>query len=93
MQVVKTIKATINPKRAIKATINPKCDVKAKVSIPHIMAMEPYTGDYDVIPIFTDITLETRGKSMTDDVTVTSIPVKKVTNFTGGYTVTIGGDM
>ncbi len=83
MQVVKTIKATINPERV----------VKAKVSIPHTVVMEPYTGDYDVIPIFTDITLETRGKSMTDDVTVRSIPVKKVTNLTGGYTVTIGGDM
>ena len=52
---------------------------------------DPYEGPYEVIPKFMDQILETREKSMADDVTVKEIPVDKVTNVGGGYTVTIGG--
>lgn len=52
---------------------------------------DPYPGPYRVIPKFFDQVLPTRHKSMADDTTVEEIPVAKVTNPGGGYTVTIGG--
>ena len=50
----------------------------------------PYIGEYDVTPSFTAQTLQTRNKSMLNDVTVQSIPVSEVTNPQDGITVTIG---
>lgn len=50
-----------------------------------------YNGPYTVKPTFEEQTLETNNKLMSSDVTVESIYVGKVTNFTGGNTVYIGG--
>ena len=52
---------------------------------------DPYAGPYRVIPKFIEQILPTKKKSMADDTTVEAIPVDKVTNPGGGYTVTIGG--
>lgn len=51
---------------------------------------EDYTGPYEVTPDFAAQTLPTKAKTMTDDVTVKSIPVYRVDNAAGGRTVTIG---
>lgn len=51
-------------------------------------ARPPYAGPYVVIPKTVDQFLYTRGKTMTDDVTVTEIPYSEVGN-TYGTTVTI----
>lgn len=48
-----------------------------------------YDGAYTVIPKPTEQTLETRNKSMRDDVTVEQIPYSEVTNPSGGKTVNI----
>lgn len=49
-----------------------------------------YTGDYEVDPRKVSQTLETKNKSMTDDVTVNAIYYSEVTNQGGGYTAYIG---
>lgn len=48
-----------------------------------------YTGDYTVIPKVYEQTLETKNKSMTDDVTVTAVPYAEVSNPSGGLTANI----
>lgn len=50
-----------------------------------------YDGPYSVIPKFENQLLETKNKIMIDDVNVLEIPVERVGNLGGGYTVTIGG--
>lgn len=52
---------------------------------------DPYTGAYDVIPKAITQMLDTKGKSMTDNVTVHPIPYSEVSNPQKGKTVTIGG--
>ena len=52
---------------------------------------ETYRGDYEVTPTFSEQTLFTRSKLMTDDVTVHAIPLHQTTNKGGGYTAWIGG--
>jgi hypothetical protein len=44
-----------------------------------------------VVPSITPQTLNTKYKSMEDDVEVESIPYQEVTNISGGKTATIGG--
>lgn len=50
-----------------------------------------YTGDYTVNPDFHGKTLETRNKTMDEDVIVKPIEVTRVSNPSGGTTVYIGG--
>ncbi len=52
-----------------------------------------YDGEYIVDPSFEQQTLETRNKTLTDDVTVNAIMVSRTTNTSGGYTVYIGGEI
>ena len=52
---------------------------------------ETYTGEYNIIPDFSDQVLETKNKVLTDNVTIERIAVSKVSNLSGGNTVFIGG--
>jgi hypothetical protein len=52
-----------------------------------------YTGTYEVIPqAWQDVSLETAGKKMEQDVTVHKIPYYETSNPQGGMTVYIGGE-
>ena len=51
-----------------------------------------YDGEYTVTPKISQITLETSGKIMGDDVVVLSIPRYDTSNPSGGTTVYIGGE-
>ena len=51
----------------------------------------PYTGEYEVDPLFDTQTLDTANRYLTDDVTVNPIKVESVSNLSGGVTVYIGG--
>lgn len=53
---------------------------------------QSYSGDYTIVPKLHDISLNTAGKWMIDDLTVTQIPTYKTTNTSGGYTVVIAQD-
>ena len=61
------------------------------LTIPKITGGEPYEGEYIVVPNMDIQTLDTTGKVLADDVTVTEIPVSYTENVGGGYTVFIGG--
>ena len=49
-----------------------------------------YEGTYEVTPRKVEQVLATKNKSMSDDVTVFSIPYAEVSNLGGGLTATIG---
>lgn len=49
-----------------------------------------YTGEYRIIPKVTEQTLDTRDKSLRDDMVVSEIPLTKVSNPKGGKTAIIG---
>ena len=49
-----------------------------------------YEGSYEITPRVVEQMLETKDKSMVDDVTVNAIPYVEVSNIGGGYTATIG---
>lgn len=51
----------------------------------------PYTDAYEVTPTMEEQVLQTRMKTMRNDVTVHAIPYTKTTNPSGGYTAIIGG--
>ena len=51
-----------------------------------------YEGEYTVTPRLVEQILPTNGRSMNDDVTVEAIGVDRVSNPSGGKTVTIGMD-
>ncbi len=59
---------------------------------PRITLVEgtPYEGEYMVTPTKQAQVLETRGKVMSDDLTIGCIPYAAVSNEYGGLTVTIG---
>ena len=60
--------------------------------VPVYADVDPYTGNYEVIPKTTAQILETAQKLMTDDLTVKAIPYYEVSNNQGGLTVVIGGN-
>lgn len=49
-----------------------------------------YDGPYDATPTVDGLTLATKRKSMSKDVTIEPIPIVSVSNASGGRTVTIG---
>ena len=49
-----------------------------------------YEGEYQITPRITEQILETKDKSMVDNVTIFQIPYAAVSNPSGGQTVTIG---
>lgn len=54
---------------------------------------DPYSGSYSVTPSMEAKTLNTKGKLMTDDVTVQAVPVFRVSNNSGGTTVYIANEV
>ena len=65
-------------------------DTEFEGMLPVAGGGDPYLGEYDVIPRRLLQILRTRGKVMSDDVTVHEIPYAEVTNISGGLTATIG---
>lgn len=49
-----------------------------------------YEGEYEITPKITEQVLETKNKSLLDNITVFQIPYASVSNPSGGNTVTIG---
>lgn len=54
---------------------------------------DPYMGEYTVVPQMDPQVLETAGKIMLDDVTVSEVPVFRVSNNSGGTTVYIAKEV
>lgn len=66
---------------------------KEKLAALSVTEHEIYSGAYSVVPSVNEQTLETATKLMTDNVTVTEIPMYSVSNISGGNTVYIGTDV
>ena len=66
--------------------------LKGRIRIGKAEPLPSYTGEYVITPLpFVSQTLETRGKSMIDDVTVREIPYYETSNISG-KTIYIGGE-
>lgn len=65
-------------------------DVSQKVSVIGALDYPIYGGPYDATPTVDGLTLATKQKLMTKDVSVEPIPIGSVSNDSGGRTVTIG---
>ena len=74
---------------SIRGVIIPKNTVIGRLGMGGGGRLPYYTGDYTVIPKVYEQTLETKNKSMTDDVTVEAVPYSEVSNLSGGYTASI----
>ena len=51
---------------------------------------QPYEGEYTVTPALDEQRMATKGRVMTDNVTIREIPIDTVTNAAGGNTIIIG---
>lgn len=76
-------------------TLRGKLDNNAEVNgyIDHAKTkpLPWYEGDYELTPVWENVTIETKQKSMQEDVTMQAIPYAEVDNLAGGKTVIIGG--
>lgn len=55
--------------------------------------IQDYAGPYEVTPKVDSQSLPTKGKLMTNDVTINEIPVFRVSNTSGGTTVYIANEV
>ena len=93
LDVVEEIKGTLADIPSITAVVFTQYSIMASVMIPNGVGGEKYLGPYEVVPSTTDnIILETKKKTMTDDVTVFKIPYYETSN-ESGYTVYIGSEV
>jgi hypothetical protein len=67
-----------------------KGKMSGKVKSAETKPLPYYEGEYVITPIFTDQVLETKQKSMSDDVTVEKITTLEVDNEAGGVTYIFG---
>lgn len=65
--------------------VSNKVDTESNITV----GGDPYTGTYTVIPSSSQQVLDTKFKSLSDDVTVTEIPYIETVNDSDGITVSI----
>ena len=65
-------------------------DMSQTVSVMGEIAYPMYEGPYDATPTVGGLTLPTKRRSMSEDVSIEPIPIGSVSNSSGGRTVTIG---
>ena len=78
-------------KASISGKVTARGTVAGKVEIGRTKLLPYYEGEYEITPKWENITLNTKQKSMKDNVKVTEIPYLEVENPQGGVTVVIGG--
>lgn len=81
----------ITSKKSLKGSITTKEKISGFVNVGGMISQEPYEGSYEVTPTIEQQILQTKNKTMVDDLTIKSIPYAEVTNTSNGITVTIGG--
>lgn len=52
---------------------------------------DTYEGPHAVTPTFTEQALKTAGKRVQENIQVHAIPIERVANPAGGYTIIVGG--
>jgi hypothetical protein len=74
----------------IDAGLSIEMDMSQTVSVMGDLSYPLYSGPYDATPTVDGMTLATKRRSLSEDVTVEPIPIGSVSNASGGRTVTIG---
>ena len=78
------IQANIAAQEILEGSLAQDPEVSVSLSIPNVVHEKVYTGPYAVIPKANDQTvLDTKGRSMTDAVTVLKIPYYEIGNESG----------
>ena len=81
------------PNQGIEIDIDMTSSPSLEMDVSHTVSVigEPiYDGPYDATPTVDGLTLATKRKSMSKDVTIEPIPIVSASNDSGGRTVTIG---
>lgn len=84
------LRATLRSGGSLVAVILSGGSLQASVRYTDRVSVPPYEGTYVVRPTLSLQVMPTKGKEMTDDVTVEGIPIESVSNTAGGNTVIIG---
>ena len=80
----------IASKKSIKGSITTKEKISGFVNVGGMIQQESYDGSYEVTPTIGRQILQTKNKTMVNDLTIKSIPYSESDNSAGGITVTIG---
>ena len=86
----KSLKGSIASKKSLKGSITIKEKISGFVNVGGMIQQESYDGSYEVTPTIGQQILQTKNKTMVNDLTIKSIPYSEVTNTSNGITVTIG---
>lgn len=86
----KSLKGSIASKKSIKGSITTKEKISGFVNVGGMIQQESYNGSYEITPTIEQQILQTKNKTMINDLTIKSIPYSEVTNTSNGITVTIG---
>lgn len=86
----KSLKGSIAFKKSLKGSITIKEKISGFVNVGGMIQQESYDGSYEVTPTIGQQILQTKNKTMVNDLTIKSIPYSEVTNTSNGITVTIG---
>ena len=86
----KSLKGSIASKKSLKGSITTKEKISGFVNAGGMTQQESYDGSYEVIPTIEQQILQTKNKTMVNDLTIKSIPYSESDNSAGGITVTIG---
>lgn len=85
------LKAVVSNTASLVGKISVIEPLKGVISVPLASAISTYEGSYEIIPKVNAQIVETRSKTMKDDLTVLAIPYYETSNPTG-KTVYIGGE-
>ena len=75
---------------SLTGSVVPRGSVGGTIGMAKTKPLPWYEGEYVIDPKFEDITLETKKKSLYDDMTVKAITTLEVDNEQGGTTFIIG---
>lgn len=85
------LKGRISGQGNLNGNIRDKAKMSGTLHYAKSKPLPYYEGEYELTPVWENVTLETKQKSMKEDVTMQAIPYAEVDNLAGGKTVIIGG--
>lgn len=88
---MKELNGQITAKSRLGGGIDGRGKMRGVVKNAQTKPLPYYEGEYELTPVWEDVTLQTKQKSMSDNVTMQAIPYAEVDNPSGGVTVIIGG--
>ena len=84
-----TISGYIRAPETLHGKLAPVAQFKGEIKIPTVMDADYYTGTYEYTPNFTEQELQTRNKTMRENVVFHSIQTYETSNEAGGITFVI----